>query len=64
VNVIELIQKLQRALRDGRLEEDDFVMLRDPEVSDGAVEAGSDPYTDEIEILFPGDGRVVLLVSE
>lgn len=57
----DLINDLQRAIRDGRISRDTPIYVRNSDVSEAAMEAGSDGYAEAEDVLYPGDGRVVLL---
>lgn len=61
MTVDELIDDLGRKVRNGTLSGDETVMVRNPEVSEGAIDAGSDGYHEADEVLIPRDGRVILL---
>lgn len=56
----ELIKNLQRKIDLGRISPEDEIYVRDPYVSDAAMDAGTDGYHEVDEILVPG-GRVILL---
>lgn len=64
MNVEELIEALQRAVRTGKLHGLGAVMIRNTAVSEAAMEAGSDGYSELSELLFPGDDTVRLLIEE
>lgn len=66
MNVGELIQELQRAVKAGRLHELDDVMVRNTAVSEAAMEAGSDGYLplDEVLIVTGSPGAAHLLLDE
>lgn len=57
----ELLEDLGRKIRNGTISGDDTIVIRNPEVSEGAMSAGSDGYHEVEEILVPRDGRVILL---
>lgn len=61
MTVEDLIDNLKRAIRLGTISEQDSVSFRDLSISDGAMEAGSNGYTEVEEILYPRDGRVLFL---
>lgn len=59
--VQELIDDLKRKLRNGVIDESDEIQVRNPDVSEDAMDAGSNGYIEVDEILVPRDGRVILL---
>lgn len=61
MTVEELMDDLKRKLRNGVITEDNEIVVRNPEISDDAMEAGSEGYHEVDEILVPRDGRIVLL---
>lgn len=61
MTVEELITDLNRKMRAGAINAEDTIVVRNPDVSEGAMEAGSDGYHEADEILCPQDGRVILL---
>lgn len=61
MTVGELQDQLARLVRAGKITPDDTIEVRNPSVSEEAVEAGSNGYHEADEVLVPGDGRVVLL---
>lgn len=52
----ELQEKIARSIRSGAITEDDEVMLRDPSVSEGAISAGSSPWTALDNVLIIREG--------
>jgi hypothetical protein len=64
MTVTELVEELQRKLKNGSLNPDDVVELRDPEVSYDAMQAGSSGWTELEEVLPSGDGRALLKHAE
>lgn len=63
MTVDDLINDLRRKVSLGTVSLDDTVEVRNPEVSEDAIEAGSNGYHEADEILVPRDGRVILLGS-
>lgn len=61
MSVEELMQKLRSLLRSGAITEDTIIAVRNPEVSEGAMSAGSDGYHDVEEVLVPSEERLILL---
>lgn len=51
MTIDELLDKIKRAQRAGKIDGDDSVYLRDPDVSEGAISAGSSPWAEADEIL-------------
>ncbi|QNL30023.1 hypothetical protein SEA_RUDY_53 [Microbacterium phage Rudy] len=61
MTVEDLINDLKRKVSKGAIALEDEVVVRNPAVSDAAMDAGSDGYHEVDEILAPRDGRVILL---
>lgn len=61
MDINELEDKLRRLRRAGKIDGTELVMVRNPDVSEGAMEAGSDGYHELEEVLTPGDERIILL---
>ena len=62
MNGEQLIDQLRRLERAGRIDlESDELVVRDPNISDEAMDAGSNGYHELDEVLVPGDGRIILL---
>lgn len=61
MTVADLLDDLKEKLYKGVISEEDEIVVRDPEVSKDAIEAGSNGYHEVDEILVPRDGRVILL---
>lgn len=61
--VEELMELLNRALRDGRLSPESAVKVRNTAVSEEAMEAGSSGYSDLEEILIADDEAFLLIES-
>jgi hypothetical protein len=56
VTIDELIEKIASAKRAGKIvPSEDSVFVRDPQVSEEAIEAGSSPWTEAEEILIISD---------
>lgn len=64
VTVGELMDTLRSSLQSGIVSEEDEVLVRNPRISDEAMEAGSDGYVGLEEVLFTGEGTVRLLSEE
>lgn len=64
MDIDELETKLRNLRRAGKIDGSEIVSVRNPDVSDGAMEAGSNGYHEADEILLPQDGRVILLGEE
>lgn len=55
-----MLDKLNRAISQGKLDPHASVRLRDYRVSDEAMEAGSNGYSDVEEVLFVEDAAILL----
>ena len=64
MDIDELETKLRNLRRAGVIDGSETLQVRNPEISEGAMEAGSDGYHEVEEVLAPQDGRVVLLGEE
>lgn len=64
MDIDELETKLRNLRRAGKIDGSEIVSVRNPDVSEAAMDAGSDGYHEAEEILVPQDGRVVLLGEE
>lgn len=60
MTVDDLLDKLISLKRAGKIDGDDTIVVRDINVSNAAMEAGSDGWVESDEILVPGDERVML----
>jgi len=60
MNIEELIEFLQRRLRNGAIHGLGSVMIRDLSVSEEAMEAGSNGYVELSEVLVIGDDVYLL----
>ncbi|QGJ88918.1 hypothetical protein PBI_TEAMOCIL_67 [Microbacterium phage Teamocil] len=58
MTITELIRSLESAVATGRVDMDDEVLFRDHRISDEAMAAGSNGYTEVNEtLLIPSDNR-------
>ncbi len=64
MDINKLEDRLRLLRRAGKIDGSEMVMVRNPDVSEAAMDAGSDGYHEAEEILVPQDGRVVLLGEE
>lgn len=54
MTIQELTEKIRSGIKSGAFTIDDEVMLRDPTVSDGAIEAGTSPWVTLDNVLIVG----------
>ena len=54
----DMLRRLRRA---GKIDGSELVMVRNPDVSEAAMDAGSDGYHVLDDVLVPGDERIILL---
>jgi hypothetical protein len=64
MTIEELIEKLTRLIKLGKLDPEQPVMIRNTAVSEEAMEAGSDGYAELSEVLVNGEQGVSLLIEE
>lgn len=64
MTIEELIEKLTRLVKLGKLDPEQPVMIRNTAVSDEAMEAGSDGYAELSEVLVVREAAYLLVEEE